>query len=278
MLLLLLLALRCSSARSAQVLDWSHVSSVNVGIDGNYLITARNLDTVVSVAKSSAASFLDDAAADSKPSVQWVLSSTLTSLSNFTFENDNARFFEPHDVSQLPNGDVLFIDDGDDRPGCKDKGAASGDDDDDGDGAVFSGAYDYSGCFSRAVQYELDFDAGVARLRWQFEFPRTLNASVTSSHAAASAGAAAASGADDDGGGYDHFVADGADDLAPSAASDLREVGLLWLSGSFSLALSLSLSRSLALSLSLSLSLCPGLQSRRKCLYVFTDVWSRTET
>ena len=47
---------------------------------------------------------------------QWTLSSQLAS--DFGFERDAARFYQPHDVIQLANGNLMMIDDGTNRPGC----------------------------------------------------------------------------------------------------------------------------------------------------------------
>ena len=41
---------------------------------------------------------------------QWTLSSELHS--DFAFEKDADKFYQPHDVLQLPNGNILLIDDG----------------------------------------------------------------------------------------------------------------------------------------------------------------------
>ena len=66
--------------------------------------------------------------------MQWTLSSQLES--DFLFERSADAFFQPHDVTQLANGNLLVMDDGSNRPGC------------------------YLGvtkeCFSRAVMYSLD--------------------------------------------------------------------------------------------------------------------------
>ena len=69
---------------------------------------------------------------------QWTLSSSLPR--DFAFENEAAKFYHPHSVEQLPTGDVLLLDDGNDRPGCKNGGT---------EGLVDDEAY--KGCFSRAV-------------------------------------------------------------------------------------------------------------------------------
>ena len=85
---------------------------------------------------------------------QWTLSSELHS--DFAFEKDADKFYQPHDVLQLPNGNLLLIDDGTSRPGCYSDAEA--------------------GCFSRVVMYSLDLEAMVARAVWQFSFPLDLGA------------------------------------------------------------------------------------------------------
>ena len=37
--------------------------------------------------------------------------------SDFAFSHDVAKFYQPHSAQQLPNGDLLLLDDGNDRPG-----------------------------------------------------------------------------------------------------------------------------------------------------------------
>ena len=37
----------------------------------------------------------------------WTLSASLPS--DFAFENEDAKFYQPHSVEQLPNGDVLLL-------------------------------------------------------------------------------------------------------------------------------------------------------------------------
>merc|ERR1719198_457657 len=143
------------------VLDWVHVSSIAVGTEDNYLVTLRNLNTVVSLRRGGDKALL------------WVLSSSLSDRSNFEFENDAAKFYQPHAVEQLPNGNILLMDDGNDRPGCKNGGT---------EGLTDENAY--AGCFSRAVMYELDWNhnkRGKAKLVWQFEYPVKLATGVAGS-------------------------------------------------------------------------------------------------
>ncbi|KAH8067049.1 hypothetical protein JL720_12559 [Aureococcus anophagefferens] len=126
------------------------VSSVSVGVEENVLVASRTLNTIWSLAHDGSGA-------------QWTLSSTLNASDAgvgdggiwYAFEDDDEKFYDPHSALQLPNGDLLVIDDGDDRPGCA--------------------TANTSGCYSRAIAYELDAAARVAKVRWQFEWPSALD-------------------------------------------------------------------------------------------------------
>jgi len=64
------------------VLDWAHVSSVAVGVENNYLVTLRNLNTVVSLRRDGDAALL------------WTLSSSLDSRSDFDFAREEEKFYQ----------------------------------------------------------------------------------------------------------------------------------------------------------------------------------------
>ncbi|KAH8055200.1 hypothetical protein JL721_10303 [Aureococcus anophagefferens] len=127
-----------------------NVSSVSVGVEENVLVASRTLNTIWSLAHDGSGA-------------QWTLSSTLNASDAgvgdggiwYAFEDDDEKFYDPHSALQLPNGDLLVIDDGDDRPGCA--------------------TANTSGCYSRAIAYELDAAARVAKVRWQFEWPSALD-------------------------------------------------------------------------------------------------------
>ena len=76
-------------------LDWTHVSAISVGTAGNYLVSLRNLDAVLSLHRNGSGR-------------AWTLSSTDAIASDFAFERDEAKFFQPHSVAQLPGGDVVL--------------------------------------------------------------------------------------------------------------------------------------------------------------------------
>ena len=107
--------------------EYHHVSSVSVGSDANYIVASRELSTIWSLAHDGSG-------------VQWVLSSQLKS--DFQFARARDAFYQPHDVLQLPNGHLLVVDDGTNRPGCSDKVNSQ--------------------CWSRFVMYSLSLDGDAA--------------------------------------------------------------------------------------------------------------------
>ena len=72
----------------------------------------------------------------------------------YEFEHENAKFYYPHHVTQLPTGNIMLMDDGSGRPGCM--------------------LGDESECYSRAVEYALHHDGdggGTVKMVWQFAYP-----------------------------------------------------------------------------------------------------------
>ena len=131
---------KCSGGKESEGIEYHHISSVSVGSESNILVASRDLNTVWSLAHDGSGRL-------------WTFSSSLDS--DFAFERDVDRFYQPHSATQLPNGDVMLIDDGSDRAGCtKDV---------------------TGGCFSRAICYELNKKTRTARVRWQFEVPYLLS-------------------------------------------------------------------------------------------------------
>ena len=137
----------CSGNTTTTGVEYHHVSSVTVGTQANVLVASRSLNTIWSLRHDGGGAL-------------WTLSSSLernteTAGDWYAFERDVDRFYDPHTALQLPNGDVLVVDDGDDRPGC---------------------TVDRRGqCFSRVVCYALDSETMVASVRWQFEWPYALS-------------------------------------------------------------------------------------------------------
>ena len=139
---------------TTEALDWSHTSAIADAAGDAYIVSMRDINTVAAVYKNGSG-------------VKWSLSASAPAIpSSLRFENDDAKFYNVHDaqlVSVTRGGDddddggatehLLLLDDGNNRPGCVPDGFTSG-----------------IGCFTRAARYELDFEAGVARLKWQFEY------------------------------------------------------------------------------------------------------------
>ena len=132
----------CSGNATRAGVEYHHVSSVSVGSDANYIVASRELSTIWSLAHDGSG-------------VQWTLSSELAS-SDYSFEHARDAFYQPHDVLQLPNGHLLVVDDGLNRPGCTEQVTAN--------------------CFSRAIVYRLDWETRAVSVVWQFEFPLELHA------------------------------------------------------------------------------------------------------
>ena len=119
------------------VIDYHQISSVSSGAFGNYIVASKSLDAVLSLAHDGSGR-------------QWTFAPDET-ISDFSFVSDADKFFSPLDVTQLPNGNILMIDGGSNRPGCT--------------------LSTQKGCFSRAMMYKLDPLASIASVVWQFEFP-----------------------------------------------------------------------------------------------------------
>lgn len=130
--------MECNDVDSRTAIEFHHVSSISLGNDDNYIVASRNLDTIWSLRRDGSG-------------LQWTLSSHDEIESNFTFERDLEKFYQPHSAIQLANGNVLLVDDGTDRQGCT---------------VERTGA-----CFSRAVMYRLDHEHGTVSLVWQFTYP-----------------------------------------------------------------------------------------------------------
>jgi len=116
------------SSPKVTALDWSHCNSISEGRDNNLIISSRSLSSFVSAKKDGSG-------------VEWMVSSEIPC--NYTFPNATDKFYTQHDVQQLPNGNVILIDNGGTRPA------------------------EY-GEFSRAAEYEIDHVARTVSLIWEF--------------------------------------------------------------------------------------------------------------
>ena len=100
----------------------------------------------------------------------WTLSAHDTVASDFEWLGDDAKMYDVHGaylIEELDLADdagtnasargvhrLLAFDGGNNRPGCE---------------------VNYTNCYSRAVEYELDFERMQARVSWEFEFPRSVS-------------------------------------------------------------------------------------------------------
>jgi len=121
--------------------DWSHCNSISEGAHDNLMISSRSLSSIVSVRKDGSG-------------VDWMVSVEIDS--DYTFPNETDQFYNQHDVQQLPNGNIILIDNGADRPARL-------------------------GVFSRAAEYVIDHQAKTVELVWEF-LPQLNGAQLTCFH------------------------------------------------------------------------------------------------
>ena len=121
------------------VLDWMHPSSVSDYGD-LYVVALRNLDSVAAVSKTTG-------------EVAWIFSSNDRMASDFSFEREEDKFYDPHDAQLIADDELILIDDGNNRPNC-----VKGDE-------GFS-----QNCYTRAMHFKLDFETGRATVLWHFEY------------------------------------------------------------------------------------------------------------
>ena len=125
--------------------SWLHGNSISVSLfDPDVLIISyRHISTVTAVRRNGGG-------------VLWHFSTELPWLSSFTFANDGTTepFYNQHDVTQLPNGNIVMIDNGNTRP--QPGGAGRRD-----------WSRDLDVQYSRAVEYRLDFETMVASQAWK---------------------------------------------------------------------------------------------------------------
>mmetsp|Transcript_9200 Transcript_9200/g.11821 ORF Transcript_9200/g.11821 Transcript_9200/m.11821 type:complete len:604 (-) Transcript_9200:42-1853(-) len=131
----------CTDGKTFEVQDWSHANSVDA-TEESYIVSIRSLSAVAAFAKDGYGH-----------GMQWLLTSNDELDSNFTFIPPEGRFFNQHDATVVGyNGNKMVIsmmDNGDLRPGC--------------DASVPSG-----NCWSRGVEYELDFEKWTCTLIWEY--------------------------------------------------------------------------------------------------------------
>jgi len=105
--------------------DWMHANAIDVASDGNYLLSVRHLDQVLKIDSATGV-------------VLWKLGGL---GSDFQFVGDSLHGFSmQHGVRELPNGNILIFDNGD----------------------------EHVPPLSRAVEYQLDLGNHTATLVWEY--------------------------------------------------------------------------------------------------------------
>lgn len=107
-----------------QVIDYIHSNAIDVDYDGNLLLSSRHLDEITKISRQTG-------------EIIWRLGGK---GNEFTFIGEGLPFYHQHDVRRIPNGNILFFDNGN----------------------------FHNPPFSRAVEYQLDEENHVATLAWQF--------------------------------------------------------------------------------------------------------------
>ena len=147
--------LECKDERKSRGIEWSHGSSAAVGMDGDYLITLRNLQMLLSMEADGSGA-------------RWALASDSSAVGDggafdvYRFDAEGSKFWEPHAVVATAKDEFFLVDDGKSRPNCT--------------GATTT-------CFSRAVGYRLDHAKKQASLFWEFEFPLRKGAGIANEEA-----------------------------------------------------------------------------------------------
>ena len=108
--------------------DWTHINSVSLGLQGNFILSSRHLQQILSIS------------ADFQ-TIEWKLGGP---GSDYGFPNPNDRFSAPHQATQLPNGNILLFDNGTWRPESE------------------------GGKYSRAIEFRLDDERGSAAKAWEY--------------------------------------------------------------------------------------------------------------
>ena len=106
---------------------WTHINSVSVGPQGNFILSSRHRQQILSVAADFQA-------------IEWQLGGP---GSDYGFPNPSDRFYAQHQATQLPNGNILLFDNGARRPASE------------------------GGNYSRAIEIRLDDERRSAVKAWE---------------------------------------------------------------------------------------------------------------
>ena len=108
--------------------SWTRINSVSLGLQGNFILSSRHRQQILSVS------------ADFQ-TIEWQLSGP---DSDYGFPNPDDRFYAPHQATQLPNGNILLFDNGTWRPESE------------------------GGEYSRAIELRLDDERRSAVKAWEY--------------------------------------------------------------------------------------------------------------
>ena len=114
--------------RDHAVQDWSHGNSIHINADGTVLVSLRHLDQIVKLSSDF-------------EEVLWRLGGP---GGQFEFPQKSDRFYHQHSAAELPNGNIILFDNGNNRP------------------AVEGGEY------SRALELQLDMSDQTVRKVWEY--------------------------------------------------------------------------------------------------------------
>lgn len=131
------------STRSVPV-NWLHGNGIQYGPRGNVIMSLRNINQVISIAPDFA-------------SLEWTLGGDNSTLA----VKEEDRFYGQHYVSEPALNRLLVYDNGFERPGCD---PVTG-----------------SGCYTRAVEFEINPVAGTATKRWEYRHSPDVYATLVGS-------------------------------------------------------------------------------------------------
>ena len=126
--------------------DWTHANSIQGAPGGNIIMSVRHLDLIISIAPDLQL-------------LEWRLGDggrLGDPYSDFTFQDSSDQFYHQHSARELPNGNILLFDNGNDRP------------------------VEEGGEYSRALELELDLVNMTATKVWEYRHTPDLYAQCCS--------------------------------------------------------------------------------------------------
>ena len=120
---------------------WTHINSISIGDDGNFILSSRSRHQVFSVSPDY-------------QTIAWQLGDP---NSDYSFPAPGDRFHEQHTASQLPNGNILVFDNKAQPPDAE------------------------AAPYSRALELRLDHDNGSAVKVWEYRYRPDIYSRIISS-------------------------------------------------------------------------------------------------